>query len=47
MENGKVDNGGVSSSETYNGGEDVFSSRKSDASTADHLVMMVHGILGR
>lgn len=46
MENGKVDNGGVSSSETYNGGEDVFSSRKSDASTADHLVMMVHGILG-
>ncbi|KAL3341868.1 hypothetical protein AABB24_026067 [Solanum stoloniferum] len=46
MENGKVHNGRVSSSETFNGGEDVFSSKPSDASTADHLVMMVHGILG-
>lgn len=42
-----MENGGVSSSETFNGGEDVFSSKESDASTADHLVMMVHGILGR
>ncbi|KAF3638601.1 putative WD repeat-containing protein WRAP73-like [Capsicum annuum] len=47
MANGKVENGGVFSSETFNGGKDVFSSKASDASTADHLVMMVHGILGR
>lgn len=47
MENGKLHNGGVSSSETFNGGEDVYSSKQSDVSTADHLVMMVHGILGR
>ncbi|XP_019225308.1 PREDICTED: putative lipase ROG1 isoform X2 [Nicotiana attenuata] len=46
MENGEVENKGVSSLETVNGGEDVFSSKESDASTADHLVMMVHGILG-
>ncbi|PHT86591.1 hypothetical protein T459_08697 [Capsicum annuum] len=46
MANGKVENGGVFSSETFNGGKDVFSSKASDASTADHLVMMVHGILG-
>lgn len=49
MENGAVVNGrgGVCSSETVNGGEDVFSCKKSDASSADHLVIMVHGILGR
>lgn len=39
--------GGVCSSETVNGGEDVFSCENSDASSVDHLVIMVHGILGR
>ncbi|XP_009768176.1 lipid droplet phospholipase 1-like [Nicotiana sylvestris] len=43
MENGKVENGGVCSSESINGGEDIFSCQNSDA---DHLVIMVHGILG-
>ena len=38
---------GVCSSESVNGGEDVWSCNKSDASSADHLVVMVHGILGR
>lgn len=49
MKNGEVVNGrgGVCSSETVNGGEDVFSCEKTDASSADHLVIMVHGILGR
>lgn len=37
---------GVCSSDSING-EDVFSSKESDVSTADHLVVMVHGILGR
>ncbi|XP_004239985.1 lipid droplet phospholipase 1-like [Solanum lycopersicum] len=48
MKNGEVVNGrgGVCSSETVNGGEDVFSCEKTDASSADHLVIMVHGILG-
>lgn len=43
MENGA----GVCSTETGNGGEDVCSSKESDASSADHLLVMVHGILGR
>ncbi|EPS73230.1 hypothetical protein M569_01521, partial [Genlisea aurea] len=38
--------GGVCSSETANGGEDVYSCNESDASSADHLVVMVHGIFG-
>ncbi|KAM7499502.1 hypothetical protein LguiA_023916 [Lonicera macranthoides] len=38
---------GVASSESVNGGQDVFSSKESDVSSADHLVVMVHGILGR
>ncbi|KAL7108555.1 hypothetical protein ACP275_06G119400 [Erythranthe tilingii] len=44
MENGEGgENGAVCSRETENGGEDVCSCRGSDA---DHLVVMVHGILG-
>lgn len=47
MENGRVEDDGVCSSETENGGEDVYSCKVSDDSSADHLVIMVHGILGR
>lgn len=49
MDEGEVEKngGGVCSSETVNGGEDVFSCDESDASSVDHLVIMVHGILGR
>lgn len=47
MENGRVEEDGICSSETANGGEDVYSCKISDASSADHLVIMVHGILGR
>lgn len=36
---------GVCSSKSVNGGEDLWSCDKS--SSADHLVVMVHGILGR
>ncbi|KAL0298333.1 UNVERIFIED_CONTAM: ATP-dependent 6-phosphofructokinase, chloroplastic [Sesamum radiatum] len=46
MENGVREAGGVCSTETGNGGEDVYSCKESDASSADHLVVMVHGILG-
>ncbi|GER46552.1 alpha/beta-Hydrolases superfamily protein [Striga asiatica] len=46
MVEGAVVNGAVCSTETGNGGEDVYSSKDSDAFTADHLVVMVHGILG-
>ncbi|KAI3471011.1 hypothetical protein Pfo_027674 [Paulownia fortunei] len=47
MENGEAgENGAVCSTETANGGEDVYSCKESDASSADHLVVMVHGILG-
>ncbi|PHU18069.1 hypothetical protein BC332_13764 [Capsicum chinense] len=48
MDEGEVEKngGGVCSSETVNGGEDVFSCDESDASSVDHLVIMVHGILG-
>lgn len=45
MENGHVENG-VCSSELVNGGRDIWSSKDSDSSSADHLVVMVHGILG-
>lgn len=46
MGNGTVQNG-VCSSESVNGGEDLRSSNESFAASADHLVVMVHGILGR
>lgn len=42
-----MENGGISSTDTGNGGEDVYSSKESNAFSADHLVVMVHGILGR
>ncbi|KAL0400998.1 UNVERIFIED_CONTAM: ATP-dependent 6-phosphofructokinase, chloroplastic [Sesamum latifolium] len=45
MENGVREDGGVCSTETGNGGEDVYSCKESDASSADHLVVMVHGFL--
>lgn len=45
MENGVVENG-VCSSESVNGGRDLWS-KGSDSSSADHLVVMVNGILGR
>lgn len=48
MENGVVGNdGGVCFAETASGGRDVWSSKVSESSSADHLVVMVHGILGR
>ena len=46
MENGTVENG-VCSSESANGGCDIWSCKDSDSSSADHLVVMVNGILGR
>ncbi|GFQ01036.1 putative lipase yor059c [Phtheirospermum japonicum] len=46
MEKGVGENDGVCSTETGNGGEDVYSCKESDAFSADHLVVMVHGILG-
>ncbi|KAG7030857.1 ROG1 [Cucurbita argyrosperma subsp. argyrosperma] len=45
MENGVCDNG-VCSSESVNGGQDVWSSKESDSLSADHLVVMVNGIMG-
>ena len=35
------------SSEAAVGGENIFSADESDVSSADHLVVMVNGILGR
>nr|GMD19226.1 vacuolar cation/proton exchanger 3-like [Ipomoea batatas] len=35
------------SSESVNGGQDIYSCKESGASSLDHLVVMVHGILGR
>ncbi|KAL6530316.1 hypothetical protein OROHE_014669 [Orobanche hederae] len=46
MEKGFGENDGVCSTETGNQGEDVYSSKDSDSLSADHLVVMVHGILG-
>ncbi|KAF2311682.1 hypothetical protein GH714_025904 [Hevea brasiliensis] len=55
MENGIIGDGtlkdgivknGVCSSESVNGSCDVWSCKDSDSSSADHLVVMVHGILG-
>ncbi|XVE56439.1 hypothetical protein DITRI_Ditri04bG0009300 [Diplodiscus trichospermus] len=37
---------GVRSSESVNGSRDVWSCKDSDSLSADHLVIMVHGILG-
>ncbi|XVF11285.1 hypothetical protein REPUB_Repub08aG0013700 [Reevesia pubescens] len=37
---------GVCSSESVNGSRDVWSCKDSDSLSADHLVIMVHGILG-
>ncbi|KAH0979247.1 hypothetical protein GBA52_006424 [Prunus armeniaca] len=45
MQNGVVENG-VCSSASVNGCHDVWSSNESDSSSADHLVVMVHGIMG-
>jgi hypothetical protein len=46
MENRAVENG-VCSTESVNVSSDVWSCKNSDSSSADHLVIMVHGILGR
>lgn len=46
MENGVCDNG-VCSSESVNGGQDVWSSKESDYRSVNHLVVMVNGIMGR
>ncbi|KAA3460452.1 serine esterase family protein [Gossypium australe] len=45
MQNG-IAADGVCSSESANGSRDVWSCKGSDSSSADHLVIMVHGILG-
>ncbi|XP_052307051.1 uncharacterized protein LOC18097076 isoform X3 [Populus trichocarpa] len=45
MENRAVENG-VCSTESVNVSSDVWSCKNSDSSSADHLVIMVHGILG-
>ncbi|KAK8598812.1 hypothetical protein V6N13_076758 [Hibiscus sabdariffa] len=45
MQNG-VAADGVCSSESVNGSRDVCSCKDSDSLSADHLVIMVHGILG-
>ncbi|XP_030530241.1 lipid droplet phospholipase 1 [Rhodamnia argentea] len=45
MENGTIENG-VCSAESLNGSREVWSSKDSDSSSADHLVVMVNGILG-
>ncbi|KAJ6326485.1 hypothetical protein OIU78_013571 [Salix suchowensis] len=45
MENGTVENR-VCSTESVNASRDVWSCKNSDSSSADHLVIMVHGILG-
>lgn len=45
MENDAVE-ASACSSVTESGGEDIWSCNQSDAPSADHLVVMVHGILG-
>ncbi|KAM1692148.1 hypothetical protein ACFX2K_031795 [Malus domestica] len=45
MKNGIAENG-VCPSESANGNRDVWSSKESESSSADHLVIMVHGIMG-
>ncbi|KAL6126918.1 hypothetical protein ACLB2K_074963 [Fragaria x ananassa] len=46
MENVVVKENGVCSSESVDGSRDVWSAKESDSSSADHLVVMVHGIMG-
>ncbi|XP_050386756.1 putative lipase ROG1 [Argentina anserina] len=46
MEHGVVKENGVCSSESANGSRDLWSAKESDSSAADHLVVMVHGIMG-
>ncbi|KAM1748182.1 hypothetical protein ACFX12_009199 [Malus domestica] len=43
MENGMVENG-VCSSESANENRDVWSSEESESSSANHLIIMIHGI---
>ncbi|XP_022730804.1 putative lipase YOR059C isoform X1 [Durio zibethinus] len=45
MQNDVVTNG-ICSTESVNGSRDVWSCKDSDSLSADHLVIMVHGILG-
>lgn len=47
--NGIVAENGVCHKDTINGGHDVWSCENgvSSSSSAEHLVVMVHGILGR
>lgn len=47
METAVGGNGDVRSTKTGDGGEDVYSSQESNVFSADHLVVLVHGILGR
>lgn len=47
MNNGGGESPAVCSTATGNGREDVYSCKESDASSVDHLVVMMHGILGR
>ncbi|KAG9154205.1 hypothetical protein Leryth_000675 [Lithospermum erythrorhizon] len=46
MESGNVENCGVCSSEAVEGGDDVYSCDSSNVNSADHLVILIHGILG-
>ncbi|PNX57008.1 hypothetical protein L195_g050179, partial [Trifolium pratense] len=41
-----MDKNDVCTSESVDGSRDVWSSKSSDSSSADHLVVMVNGILG-
>ncbi|KAJ7970634.1 alpha/beta-Hydrolases superfamily protein [Quillaja saponaria] len=45
MENATAENK-VCSSESVNGGRDLWSSKVSDSSSADHLLVMINGIMG-
>lgn len=46
MDNGVVENG-VCYSESVTGSRDIWSCKDSDSASANHLVIMVNGILGR
>lgn len=46
MENDVVGNR-VCSTESVNGSRDVWSCKDADSASADHLIVMVNGILGR
>lgn len=43
----KHEDGVCSAESVVDGSLDVWSCKNSDSSSADHLVVMVHGILGR